>query len=66
MAKIYELQAIYVHMQGGIVDKLTDIDSSKVDTRADVARQLTGRVSAMAEIGEGLDAAYAEILDDKR
>ena len=66
IAKVYELQGIYVQMQTGVVERLSDIDSSNIQTQADVARQLIGRVSAMSDIGKGLDAAYADVLADKR
>jgi hypothetical protein len=65
VSKVYELQAMYRQTQASVVQQLADIDSMNINTRADVARQLLGRVSAMADLGKGLDGAYAELLDKK-
>ena len=64
VAKVYELQDLYVQAQNRVVEKLSDIASAKIETQADVAKQMLGRVNAMADIGKGLDAAYADVLAD--
>ena len=65
VSKVYELQGMYRQMQASVVQQLADIDSMNINTRADVARQLLGRMSAMADLGNGLDGGYAELLDKK-
>jgi hypothetical protein len=65
VSKVYELQNMYSQMQASVVQQLADIDSMNINTRADVARQLLGRMSTMADLGKGLDGGYAELLDKK-
>lgn len=65
VAKVYELQDLYVQAQNRVVEELSDIASAKIETQADVAKQMLGRVNAMADIGKGLDAAYTDVLADQ-
>ncbi|HZP65955.1 MAG TPA: hypothetical protein VFB32_06565, partial [Rudaea sp.] len=62
VSKCYELQEIYLQMQWSVLQDLADIERVKIETRADVAKQLLGRVRVLDELGKGLDAGYADLL----
>lgn len=63
VAKVYELQGFLLHAQSVAVDQLTDISDASKETPRDLALRLLSRQSALAQLAEGPDKSYHDILD---
>lgn len=62
VSRCYELQGMYMQMQWSVLQQLADIESIKIESKADLAKQLLGRIRVLADLGNGLHAGYADLL----
>jgi len=63
ISKCYELQGLFMQMQWLALEQLADVEKVKIDTKADIARQLQGRFNILSNLSTNLEQAYVELLD---
>jgi len=62
VAKIYELQDNYLHVQAAAVDQLTSIPAGGNKDAKAIAESLISRVDGLAQLADGLAKAYDDEL----
>lgn len=65
VSRCYELQGLFMQMQWLVLEQIADMGKAQVSTKADIARQLQGRIGIMSKLSEDLEQAYVELLDGK-
>ena len=63
ISKCYELQGLFMQMQWLALEQLADVEKVKIDTKADIAKQLQGRFNILSNLSANLEQAYVELLD---
>ena len=63
ISKCYELQGLFMQMQWLALEQLADVETVKIDTKADIAKQLQGRFNILSNLSANLEQAYVELLD---
>lgn len=62
VAKIYELQESYLHVQSAAVDQLTSIPAGSDTGAKAIAGSLIARIEGLAQLADGLAKAYDDEL----
>jgi hypothetical protein len=62
IAKVYELQDVYVRMQDSVVEQVASMPSGGGDDPKRAAAALVPRISALSQLAAGLERAYADAL----
>ncbi len=62
VSRCYELQGMFMQMQWLVLEQIADMGKARVDTKADIARQLQGRIDLLSKLSADLERAYAELL----
>jgi hypothetical protein len=62
VSRCYELQGMFIQMQWLVLEQIADMGKAQVNTKADIAHQLQGRIDLMNKLSADLDGAYAELL----
>lgn len=62
VAKVYELQENYLHVQAAAVDQLTSIPAGGDKDAKAIAASLIARIDGLAQLADGLAKAYDEEL----
>lgn len=65
VSRCYELQGLFMQMQWLVLEQIADMGKAQLNTRADIARQLQGRIGIMSKLSGDLDQTYADLLDGK-
>jgi len=52
-----------MQMQWLALEQLADVEKVKIDTKADIAKQLQGRFNILSNLSANLEQAYVELLD---
>jgi len=63
ISKCYELQGLFMQTQWLALEQLADVEKVKIDTKADIAKQLQGRFNILSNLSANLEQAYVELLD---
>lgn len=63
VSRCYELQGLFTQMQWLVLEQIADMGKAQVSTKADIARQLQGRIGIMSKLSGDLEQAYVELLD---
>jgi cell division protein FtsB len=66
LSKCYELQGLFMQMQWLVLEQFADMNKAEINTKADIARQLEGRIGTMNRLSAGLEQAYVELLDTSK
>jgi hypothetical protein len=62
VSRCYELQGMFMQMQWLVLEQIADMGKARVDTKADIAHQLQGRIDLLSKLSADLERAYAELL----
>lgn len=66
ISRCYELQGLFMQMQWLVLQQLADMSKAEINTKADIARQLRGRIDIMNRLSADLEEAYVELLDTSK